>query len=112
MIRRPRRATRTNTLFPYTTLFRSRIGSQCDKQSMTERHQAGIAEQKIEPEQDDSVGEGREHERNVVRRNDEGSGNKDEQHRHDGYEDMKRSEERRVGKESVSTCRSRGSPKH
>src|SRR3546814_1143719 len=61
------------------------------KQSMTERHQAGIAEQKIEPEQDDSVGEGREHERNVVRRNDEGSGNQDEQHRHDGYEDMKAS---------------------
>src|SRR3546814_3024342 len=27
MIRRPPRSTRTDTLFPYTTLFRSRVGS-------------------------------------------------------------------------------------
>src|SRR3546814_4082535 len=29
MIRRPPRSTRTDTLFPYTTLFRSVIGSSC-----------------------------------------------------------------------------------
>src|SRR3546814_14272630 len=29
MIRRPPRSTRTDTLFPYTTLFRSPIGAQC-----------------------------------------------------------------------------------
>src|SRR3546814_14215932 len=29
MIRRPPRSTRTDTLFPYTTLFRSRIPSRC-----------------------------------------------------------------------------------
>src|SRR3546814_20222624 len=29
MIRRPPRSTRTDTLFPYTTLFRSRAGHQC-----------------------------------------------------------------------------------
>src|SRR3546814_5964413 len=28
MIRRPPRSTRTDTLFPYTTLFRSRLGEQ------------------------------------------------------------------------------------
>src|SRR3546814_7640616 len=30
MIRRPPRSTRTDTLFPYTTLFRSRRGWRCD----------------------------------------------------------------------------------
>src|SRR3546814_17615330 len=29
MIRRPPRSTRTDTLFPYTTLFRSRFSSEC-----------------------------------------------------------------------------------
>src|SRR3546814_19891531 len=29
MIRRPPRSTRTDTLFPYTTLFRSRAGEPC-----------------------------------------------------------------------------------
>src|SRR3546814_3693181 len=29
MIRRPPRSTRTDTLFPYTTLFRSRSGADC-----------------------------------------------------------------------------------
>src|SRR3546814_11041910 len=41
----------------------------------------------------------------------------DSVHRHDGRQDVfydaqKRSEERRVGKECVSTCRSRWSPSH
>src|SRR3546814_13179902 len=31
MIRRPPRSTRTDTLFPYTTLFRSRIGELADE---------------------------------------------------------------------------------
>src|SRR3546814_1748837 len=30
MIRRPPRSTRTDTLFPYTTLFRSKVGSRFD----------------------------------------------------------------------------------
>src|SRR3546814_1356903 len=30
MIRRPPRSTRTDTLFPYTTLFRAMIGNQAD----------------------------------------------------------------------------------
>src|SRR3546814_11920666 len=31
MIRRPPRSTRTDTLFPYTTLFRSRMVRECDE---------------------------------------------------------------------------------
>src|SRR3546814_6106585 len=42
MIRRPPRSTRTDTLFPYTTLFRSRSGKPprpfSDKSSGSERH--------------------------------------------------------------------------
>src|SRR3546814_16759086 len=33
MIRRPPRSTRTDTLFPYTTLFRSRAADQRDRQT-------------------------------------------------------------------------------
>src|SRR3546814_2671980 len=42
MIRRPPRSTRTDTLFPYTTLFRSAAGAaQCGARSLgTERHRA------------------------------------------------------------------------
>src|SRR3546814_6247634 len=37
MIRRPPRSTRTDTLFPYTTLFRSLFTRQAPRQSATER---------------------------------------------------------------------------
>src|SRR3546814_1587359 len=43
MIRRPPRSTRTDTLFPYTTLFRSIDGKDCA---------ARIAEHRIDPEVD------------------------------------------------------------
>src|SRR3546814_604232 len=33
MIRRPPRSTRTDTLFPYTTLFRSRVGQRGDERA-------------------------------------------------------------------------------
>src|SRR3546814_2147833 len=33
MIRRPPRSTRTDTLFPYTTLFRSRSGEPCNSRT-------------------------------------------------------------------------------
>src|SRR3546814_11121334 len=38
MIRRPPRSTRTDTLFPYTTLFRSQL-STCNKVSVASLHQ-------------------------------------------------------------------------
>src|SRR3546814_15680689 len=69
-IRRPPRSTRTDTLFPYTTLFRS-----------SDRHL------------------GRHHRLCGCRLCGDGR-------------PADRSEERRVGKECVSTCRSRWSPYH
>src|SRR3546814_20457480 len=90
MIRRPPRSTRTDTLFPYTTLFRStrasavvrtrQGGGRCARRRATRarrdrirvRHPARL--------------EGRI------------------------YPGRRRSEERRVGKECVSTCRSGWSP--
>src|SRR3546814_7348306 len=51
MIRRPPRSTRTDTLFPYTTLFRSRVVGRHGKGSpdgfvgdFIHRHRAGIAD--------------------------------------------------------------------
>src|SRR3546814_14367731 len=76
MIRRPPRSTRTDTLFPYTTLFRS------NAQPMPKaRRPLGLrATSAIQPPSASRV-----------------SGHR-------------RSEERRGGKECVSTCRSRWSP--
>src|SRR3546814_18921247 len=102
MIRRPPRSTRTDTLFPYTTLFRSwaqvalglrplaRIQTALDRlrRSPSERLAAeGPAE--VQPLIDaiNALADVRE-------------------------ADLDRSEERRVGKECVSTCRSRWSPYH
>src|SRR3546814_7696639 len=47
MIRRPPRSTRTDTLFPYTTLFRSEIGA--------ENPLAGLPEQPPEARPDDAL---------------------------------------------------------
>src|SRR3546814_18568736 len=95
MIRRPPRSTRTDTLFPYTTLFRSahRAGDpdpqplhprvaalpvQCRARVAGARGAAQVFGQRV-----------------------------DDRARRPG-----RSEERRVGKECVSTCRSRWSTYH
>src|SRR3546814_15172759 len=94
MIRRPPRSTRTDTLFPYTTLFRStrvRARVRGRVQGVGFRpfvwqlaHQHGLGGWVL----NDADG---------VLLEVEGSD---------------RSEERRVGKECVSTCRSRWSPYH
>src|SRR3546814_12306170 len=99
MIRRPPRSTRTDTLFPYTTLFRSRAAVR--------RYLSGLMEARAIPglqiaivrnagiELLDMMGLANiEHHVPVIR------------------ESIFRSEERRVGKECVSTCRSRWSPYH
>src|SRR3546814_17553354 len=110
MIRRPPRSTRTDTLFPYTTLFRSlgagdrqqyglfaslvvdaqrrRIGRALADSGATVAVVAGCDKQKSAREQraDHGVASRRSH--------------------------AERSEERRVGKECVSTCSSRWSPYH
>src|SRR3546814_15807996 len=44
MIRRPRRSTHTDTLFPYTTLFRSPVGSKtCSGCKIHQQYQRGSA---------------------------------------------------------------------
>src|SRR3546814_11351275 len=108
MIRRPPRSTRTDTLFPYTTLFRS-IRMRRIKQAViglalviavpahaapTPDYQAAtatLAQYKQAIESRDLSGA-------------EALFAPDAQ--------LFRSEERRVGKECVSTCRSRWSPYH
>src|SRR3546814_15171196 len=44
MIRRPPRSTRTDTLFPYTTLFRSNIITKRQFKGLTGRVEGGISE--------------------------------------------------------------------
>src|SRR3546814_21011692 len=96
MIRRPPRSTRTDTLFPYTTLFRSPIWSPTSNQIAFIVTRGGVARQWLV--------------------NSDGSDPRDfvggvmANWSPDGkwlyYALRRRSEERRVGKECVSTCRS------
>src|SRR3546814_16603008 len=91
MIRRPPRSTRTDTLFPYTTLFRSQrwcdLGPKSDAQK-PKFNSATICGRVAAFPSFCSVC------------------------RAFAIAPVIRSEERRVGKECVSTCRSRWSPYH
>src|SRR3546814_11804645 len=109
MRRRPPRSTLTDTLFPYTTLFRS-VKRQGHGQG--DGCAEGTAWNAARYEQDERAGEGgigviqasslREGLGWVMAlRNDARLG--------EFAREMRRSEERRVGKEGVSTCRSRWS---
>src|SRR3546814_11682010 len=118
MIRRPPRSTRTDTLFPYTTLFRSRppYDGQLTALDGGLRHvvecEHGAERRLIEEAPQLLVAV-------VIVEASTG-----EQHRaveqllletrfvgNDRFlNDRTRSEERRVGKEGVGTCRSRGAP--
>src|SRR3546814_21061087 len=100
MIRRPPRSTRTDTLFPYTTLFRStylQMPLQLASVIYNCRRTVGPGRPIGEGSADSAVqaAEGPAA---------EGVGHRERQ--------QARSEERRVGKECVSTCRSRWSPYH
>src|SRR3546814_12611348 len=128
MIRRPPRSTRTDTLFPYTTLFRSlvqrlhrRLGRKVTQKA--EDDLRGDAEFALAVAQGlfDALEDGREGYAapGVSLRVEE-----DLRVAHSVLRDAAqvgqgevveirfRSEERRVGKECVSTCRSRWSPDH
>src|SRR3546814_11526624 len=110
MIRRPPRSTRTDTLFPYTTLFRSRDAAaavQALWRVEAARPAAGLARRNAGS---DREGAGRVRvaaDTNVVVRYLTGD---DEQQAGDAK--AARSEERRVGKECVRTCKSGWSPYH
>src|SRR3546814_11314736 len=98
MIRRPPRATRTYTLFPYTTLFRS-VGKVVAKDLVAEGTGEIIAAANTELTQ-------------VLLAKARESGIKILPTLFINDVDKGRSEERRVGKECDSTFRSRWSPYH
>src|SRR3546814_14401581 len=105
MIRRPPRSTRTDTLFPYTTLFRSAdtvtrvVAERQSCRWLSDirprlRHNS-LAEQEAPPLEQNRLYPRPRQQPLIV-----------------PWKAPCRSEERRVGKECVSTCRSRWSPYH
>src|SRR3546814_14294710 len=126
MIRRPPRSTRTDTLFPYTTLFRSLAG----KREVGVVASGGLAQRFPGLHRDLSVRlrrQGQDRLDCVNVRQDARlalrdalieDGSVEASEKLDGLSHApvdafaSRSEERRVGKECVSTCRSRWSPYH
>src|SRR3546814_20501189 len=108
MIRRPPRSTRTDTLFPYTTLFRSLFGdgrSACPTGSGVDRAATSQA-----PTMTADLPQFDSHEQPAAGQ----LGHQVENFLPPTSKMLPayRSEERRVGKECVSTCRSRWSPYH
>src|SRR3546814_14254143 len=119
MIRRPPRSTCTDTLFPYTTLFRSYVAlaeglqnalwmlggapgeNRSDSLSAAFRNLDADARADLTTRYDALC----EHYGMTPTRNNRGIA-------HENGSVESRSEERRVGKECVSTCRSRWSPYH
>src|SRR3546814_16684090 len=101
MIRRPPRSTRTDTLFPYTTLFRGNglLTGAVSRKFLTKLPvKAALAGNEIPAVGDTVVGAGA----GEVKALEDGTSKTPDE----------RSEERRVGKECVRTCRSRWSPYH
>src|SRR3546814_12365371 len=134
MIRRPPRSTRTDTLFPYTTVFRSR-GWQCRTHVIEKADEVRVAlrgkRRTAGASGADAIGPGRasggpggvrggppqagEHARRSAARAVRLEVREAERRSicsGPGGRGDRRSEERRVGKEGVSTCRSRWSPYH
>src|SRR3546814_12030585 len=108
MIRRPPRSTRTDTLFPYTTLFRSRDKAATSRWWGELRAEAAAAFGRSSRVRTRTA-----YRRSVRFRRDDHLrllGNRDAAREIPAPRN--RSEERRVGKECVSTCRSRWSPYH
>src|SRR3546814_12875909 len=115
MIRRPPRSTRTDTLFPYPTLFRS-VEQAVDAERGIIAHRlvehcleillAVVAQAQLRARLLLVAGlAGDDRDRT-------GGGVAAEQRALWTLEHLDRSEERREGKECVSTCRSRGSASH
>src|SRR3546814_18089042 len=106
MILRPPRSTRTDTLFPYTTLFRSCSHARTGRLQLFRGLGTG------QPE------EPRQVRPRFLRKGVPGVSEPAGRVAHPGRVlfalewQLARSEERRVGKECVSTCRSRWSPYH
>src|SRR3546814_18354206 len=117
MIRRPPRSTRTDTLFPYTTLVRSQGRPHREQRAADDReHRRDGGAQKPQKREcrkrqpGEGDGRGRHQERNQYPKPERraGRGLWPDRERNP----RPRSEERRVGKECVSTGRSRWWPYH
>src|SRR3546814_13769741 len=107
MIRRPPRSTRTDTLFPYTTLFRSagrQVMIACNDATVKGGTYYPLTVKKHLRAQEIAM----ENRLPCVYLVDSGGANLPNQA--EVFPD--RSEARRVGNECVSTCRSRWSPEH
>src|SRR3546814_10965350 len=109
MIRRPPRSTRTDTLVPYTTLFRS--DDECeDEQELGDS--CGRARNAAEPQKSGNHCDNGENQCPFQHRKflltPGGTRKRIAMFQPTDY----RSEERRVGKECVRPCRSRASPNH
>src|SRR3546814_14578855 len=119
MIRRPPRSTRTDTLFPYTTLFRSQAGALDSPpipvsspapeypRASLRRRESGNVLLRVHVGPDGAP-------RSIDLISGSGSRRLDRAAT-DAVREWRfrpRSEERRRGKECVSTCRSRGAPFH
>src|SRR3546814_19320137 len=109
MIRLPPRSTRTDTLFPYTTLFRSRLAVDVDAfiEPLGEAHGVAGAEAEL-ARRFLLQGRGGERRKRIAPHRlalDRGDGERiaGVELTHRG---LRRSEERSVGKEWVRTCRS------
>src|SRR3546814_12965336 len=116
MIRHPPRSTRTDTLFPYTTLFRSRetpLKTRSHPRAVVDHH---VDRRHVEAQQcvklsltNRSIGL-------ILLASGNGAGNTNIVASSDQFETLpkskSRSEERREGKECISRCRSRWSPVH
>src|SRR3546814_13347551 len=129
MIRRPPRSTRTDTLFPYTTLFRSVDVSSKDLHygfPDIEARGFKVALDAHGPEYDPDLGDRRVSDRaiadvraylarrfpDIARRPLAEARVCQYENSDKGHLPIDRTEERRRGNECVSHCRSRGSPYH
>src|SRR3546814_14283314 len=116
MLRRPPRSTRTDTLFPYTTLFRSVVGGPFDGQRAAVQHDIRLAAGEAAAMGGHQRGTGA----GATGLGDAGATFPDPHADGLRIEDLgefdvdalreQRSEERSVGEECVSTGRSRGVP--
>src|SRR3546814_11352040 len=104
MIRRPPRSTLTDTLFPYTTLFRSK-DITIAKCKYTAK-QGEVKMRSYAPVNKGHLGQIKKAVQMLL------SAERPMIYSGGGVVLSDRSEERRVGKECVSTCRSRRSPYH
>src|SRR3546814_13810623 len=104
MVRLPPRSTRTDTLVPCTTLFRAQLGDLLPHAALGARREQALGED-IGIDLPIGAVAGEEHFAMFL-----------EVHQPIGHLEVAdvvaRSEERRVGKECVSTCRSRWAPYH